>query len=131
MANVKLTNHKREVLSLTQQGIQRGLHAIGMEAAEYAADKTPVDTSNLQQSMAFAVDNGTNTVYVGTNVEYGVYVELGTGLYAEGGKGRKTPWFVKPDGSGKYKKPFWTRGIHAHHMLKNPLRSILMNTEIY
>lgn len=121
MANVKITSYKNEVESLVRSGIVRGLKVVGGQAAEYAADKTPVDTSNLQQSMTFVVDEGDNTVYVGTNIEYGVYVELGTGIYASEGKGRTTPWFVRPDGAGKYKTPFWTRGIKPHHMLKKSI----------
>ena len=41
---------------------------------------------------------GLNSVEVGTNLEYGVYVEYGTGIYAFGGQGRAStpehpiPW---------------------------------------
>ena len=36
---------------------------------------------------------GENTVCIGTKIPYGVYVELGTGLFAENGNGRtEVPW---------------------------------------
>ena len=35
------------------------------------------------------------------NMEYGPYVELGTGIYAEGGGGRPTPW-VYQDSEGNW-----------------------------
>jgi HK97 gp10 family phage protein len=49
---------------------------------------------------------------VGTNVFYGVYQEYGTGKYAVGGNGRKTPWaYVNEDGvliwtAGSKPQPF-------------------------
>lgn len=37
------------------------------------------------------------SVIVGTDVEYGGYQELGTGIYAEGGGGRPTPWVYQDE----------------------------------
>jgi len=42
-------------------------------------------------------DETENSTQVGTNVEYGIYVEKGTGIYAEGGGGRQTPWAYEDD----------------------------------
>lgn len=39
---------------------------------------TPVDTGRLRNSMAYATDANNRTVYVGTNVEYALYVEEGS-----------------------------------------------------
>ena len=56
---------------------QQALEAIGATAERYAKEKTPVDTGRLQGSIAHAVRPSESAVYIGTNVEYGVYVELG------------------------------------------------------
>jgi len=34
----------------------------------------------------------TTSVVVGTDIFYAVYLEYGTGIYAENGNGRQTPW---------------------------------------
>lgn len=54
------------------------LEEIGLLAENYAAKKCPVDTGNLRASITHEVDDGDNAVYIGTNVEYARYVELGT-----------------------------------------------------
>lgn len=54
------------------------LEEIGLSAEKYAAKKCPVDTGNLRGSITHEVDAGDNAVYIGTNVEYAPYVELGT-----------------------------------------------------
>ena len=54
------------------------LEEIGLLAENYAAKKCPVDTGNLRASVTHEVDAGGNAVYIGTNVEYAPYVELGT-----------------------------------------------------
>lgn len=54
------------------------LEEIGLLAENYAAGRCPVDTGNLRGSIAHEVDAGDSAVYIGTNVEYAPYVELGT-----------------------------------------------------
>ena len=52
-------------------------------------------TGDLARSIQFRVeqDGGTQQGVVFTPLEYAPYVEFGTGLFAEGGKGRKeVPW---------------------------------------
>lgn len=58
--------------------IGAALETIGLLAEGYAAEKCPVDTGNLRGSITHGVDAGGNAVYIGTNVEYAPYVELGT-----------------------------------------------------
>lgn len=59
------------------------------------AAKRKVEKGNLRNSIKYEVttDGGNVKGVVFTPVEYAPYVEFGTGLYAEGGKGRKeVPW---------------------------------------
>ena len=56
--------------------IQRALERIGMQAEGYAKDLCPVDTGHLRNSITHTTDD--KAAYIGTNVEYGKYVELGT-----------------------------------------------------
>lgn len=54
------------------------LEVIGLLAENYAVKKCPFRTGNLRGSITHEVDAGDNAVYIGTNVEYAPYVELGT-----------------------------------------------------
>jgi hypothetical protein len=55
---------------------------------------------------------------VGTNVEYAVYVEFGTGEFAENGNGRKGGWMYK-DPSGEW---FFTWGQEPKPYLRPAFR---------
>ena len=68
-------------------------------------ENTPVDKGDLQESIKWDVQRkplvgATGEVY--TNSEYAYYVEYGTGIYAESGAGRKTPWVYYKDGKFYY-----------------------------
>jgi len=53
---------------------------------------TPVEYGRLRNSIRVYSGNGGMSAQIRTSVPYAVYVEYGTGIYAEGGGGRKTPW---------------------------------------
>ena len=55
----------------------------------------PVDFGPLRASLTKEVDKNKLEGRAGTNKEYAPYVCFGTGIHAEGGKGRKTPWVYK------------------------------------
>ena len=69
-------DNSEEVLSNADFALKRALEAIGITAEGYAKQDTPVDTGRLRNSIGNAIDG--NSVYIGTNVEYGPYVELGS-----------------------------------------------------
>ena len=64
-----------EVLAALKSAKKRGLEAIGMAAEGHAKKETPVDTGRLRNSISHATDD--EAAYIGTNVEYAPYVELG------------------------------------------------------
>ena len=47
-------------------------------AEDYAKKEAPVDTGNLRNSITNEVEMSEKAAYIGTNVEYAPYVELGT-----------------------------------------------------
>lgn len=63
---------KSEILA----AFARALERIGLQAEGYAQDLCPVDTGTLRDSITHTADR--NAAYIGTNVEYAPYVELGT-----------------------------------------------------
>lgn len=58
--------------------LTRALEKVGLVAEGYAKRLCPVDTGRLRNSITHVLDSGGQAVYVGTNVEYAPYVELGT-----------------------------------------------------
>lgn len=113
----KFTSHADEVIAAARAARKRALEKVGLTAEKHAKEnltKFPrVDTGRLRNSVSHVI--GENGAYIGTNVDYAVHVEVGTGIYASDGKGRKTPW-VYQDDEGNYHV---TRGMEASHFLKN------------
>lgn len=81
-----------------------------------AKEKAPKDTGALRRSITSEVDYAEGGLIEGvvfTPLEYAPYVEYGTGLFAEGGNGRKdVPWNYQDDEgnwhstSGQHPQPF-------------------------
>lgn len=111
---IRLEDNSEAVLEALKAAALRALERCGLQAEGYAKDLTPVDTGNLRNGITHQVSEDGREVYIGTNVEYAPYVELGTGVYAEGGGGRPTPW-VYQDAKGQW---HWTRGNPAQPFLK-------------
>lgn len=84
---------------------EKALKALGEDivaaAQAYLWRAGRIDTGNLAGSIKHKIEKkGDNFVlYVFTDVEYGIYIEYGTGIYAENGMGRKPGWYYQtPDG---------------------------------
>lgn len=115
--NVEIHDNSKEVSAAIRAALLRGLEKCGLVAEGYAKKLCPVAKDHggtLRDSITHVVDEEEPAVYIGTNVEYGPYVELGTGIYAEGGGGRPTPWVYK-DAKGNW---HYTRGNKAQPFLK-------------
>ena len=110
--NVQFTDNSKEVLEAMQQAAIRALEKCGLTAEGYAKKLCPVDTGNLRNSITHTVDEEEPAAYIGSNVEYAAYVELGTGKYVSGG--RPTPW-VYQDEKGNWHR---TNGQKAQPYLK-------------
>lgn len=73
-----IQDNTEQVVDGIDSAIGVALEKIGLLAENYAAKKCPADTGNLRGSITHEVDTADNAVYIGTNVEYAPYVELGT-----------------------------------------------------
>lgn len=113
---VEFKDNRQQVLGALHDAAVRALERIGLQAEGYAKDLCPVDTGNLRNSISHRVDDNELAIYIGTNSEYGAYVELGTGRYYSGG--RPTPW-VYQDEKGDW---HYTRGNPAQPYLVPALR---------
>lgn len=114
---IRLEDHSAEVYKELEAACQRALEKCGLVAEGYAKKlvNSPgkFGTGALRNSITHTVtDNGERAAYVGTNSEYGVYVECGTGVYYPGG--RQTPW-VYQDAKGDW---HLTHGQRAQPFIK-------------
>lgn len=121
--NVTITDNTGLVREALAEAMENALTAIGFTAERYAKEETPVDLGRLRNSMTHVVQG--DSVYIGTNVEYAPYVELGTGIYASDGNGRKDPWVYYDEKTGKFRL---TRGSKPHHMIR---RAVTEHTDEY
>ncbi|MDO6633505.1 HK97-gp10 family putative phage morphogenesis protein [Bacillus thuringiensis] len=87
--------------------------AIGQFVSSKAKLLAAVDTGNLRRSISSKAEK--EKVVIGTSSDYGIYIEKGTGIYAEDGDGRKTPWMYRDPKTGKMVK---TQGQHAQPFLR-------------
>lgn len=112
---IEITDNSGMVLEEFKAACLRALERCGSQAEGYAKDLAPVAEymgGTLEGSITHRVDEDKSEVYIGTDVEYAAYVELGTGKYYPGG--RPTPW-VYQDAKGQW---HLTHGQRAQPYLK-------------
>lgn len=116
---IAFEDHSAEVLEALDAAVGRALEKCGLVAEGHAKKLCPVDTGNLRNSITHTVaDNGERAAYVGTNSEYAVYVECGTGIYYPGG--RQTPWTYQDENGdwhlthGQRAKPYIKPAVADH-----------------
>ncbi|PNT94150.1 HK97-gp10 family putative phage morphogenesis protein [Clostridium thermosuccinogenes] len=115
-----LGNAKSKIEELLLQGMEKALLMIESDAKK----NCPVDEGRLRASITHDKEAKDDEIIgrVGTNVEYAPYVEMGTGIYAQNGDGRKTPWIWEGD-SVKWKGEHLTRGQKPKRFLQNAVDS--------
>lgn len=97
---ITLDDHSDEVLEELESACQRALEKCGLVGEGYAKKLCPVDTGNLRNSITHTVSDGEKAAYIGTNSEYAVYVECGTGVH---GPAKISGYWVYVVGNENYK----------------------------
>lgn len=95
-------DNAQRIADAIDQALAKALEEVGLVAEGYAKKACPVDTGRLRNSITHQVRPSEKSVYIGTNVEYAPYVELGTSRM-------KPQPFLRPaaaDHEGTYKKIF-------------------------
>lgn len=140
--DINFTDNTPQLHEALDSWAERVLTIWGMKVQDYAQLLAPTGTADstgiegyvggaLKQSLTFALDLAKNTVTIGTNAQsdsgkwpngyeaqpspYPIYVELGTGIYAENHNGRPTPWYWY---DMKTKQWHFTRGVKPHPFLR-------------
>ncbi len=70
-------DNSRQIANAIHHAVAAALEEIGLAAERFAKRACPVDTGRLRNSITHALNMDEESVYVGTNVEYAPYVELG------------------------------------------------------
>lgn len=115
---ITLEDHSAEVLEALDAAVGRALEKCGLVAEGHAKKLCPVDTGNLRNSITHMVNDGEKASYIGTNSEYAVYVECGTGVYYPGG--RQTPCTYQDENGdrhlthGQRAKPYIKPAVADH-----------------
>lgn len=109
---IEITDNSRLAVEELQSACVRALEKCGLVGEGYAKQLCPVDTGNLRNSITHVVDISELLCRIGSNSEYSVFVELGTGIYYPGG--RQTPWTYQ-DAKGNW---HLTHGQRAQPYLK-------------
>lgn len=82
MPKVEFISHLDEVKEASRDQIENWLYAIALDASSTAAERAPHKTGALRNSISYAVDEEALEAYIGTNLFYAVYQELGTSRIA-------------------------------------------------
>lgn len=75
---VEFKDNSQKFLDALPEAIERALESIGMIAETHAKENSPVDTGRLRNSISHATSKNEQAAFIGTNVEYAPFVELGT-----------------------------------------------------
>lgn len=81
--SVEFIDHRNEVMAELNQRLGKTLEAVGIFVTGEAQDELEnsprrVDTGNLQNSISHKPSQVEKAVYIGTDVEYALYVHEGT-----------------------------------------------------
>lgn len=112
MTTIEFKDYSAESKEEIKTRTLKALEMCGLAVETFAKRLVKVNTGNLRNSITHRVDEEEPAVYIGSDVEYAAYVELGTGKYFPGG--RPTPWAYQ-DAKGKW---HWTAGNKAQPYLK-------------
>ena len=89
---------KLEALGGTVLSIRKKMVQNMGDVADMMARKAPTDTEKLKPNIQVK-DDSTDTellvkagIFAESAINYAIYQEYGTGIYAENGQGRQTPW---------------------------------------
>lgn len=129
-----------KVMQALEDANEAGLIAVGIAIQGQAKLLSPVDDGRLRRSISYTTNtkrslggrDGVQTnankgeVIIGTNVEYSVLVEYGTGMFGEHISGmatprRQTPWVYFDE---KRKSFFWTSGMKPQSFMRRSVDAL-------
>lgn len=139
--SVKFTDNRIQVKSAINDKSIAFLHKAKETLVSQTVRNTPSDTGELKRSFTndSYVDENNLIAYIGSSLEYSIYVELGTGIHAVNGNGRKGYWvYVEDSNSSKKSTKHYTleeaketasylrsKGLKAYYTNGRPAKRML------
>ena len=122
--SVEFKDFSRIVLRKIQETGETFLEEVGGEVEAQTKQNTKVDTGKTKGSWEHVVNAEKMEVQIGSRYKNALWEELGTGIYALNGDGRKTKWVYKNPKDGKFyatvgKKP--RRALYRAYQSKRNL----------
>jgi len=99
--SVQIISNVDEFLKASRESAIKALEAVGIQCESHAVKNLKNagrGKGKLSKSITHLVDPVEPAVYVGTNVHYAIYNEVGTGIHNEAGHATKG-WWVYVEGS--------------------------------
>ena len=97
--SVVFKDFSKIVLDKIQETGETFLEEVGGEVEAQTKRNTKVDTGKTKNSWEHIVNTDKMEVQIGSRYQNALWEELGTGIYALNGDGRKTKWVYRtPDG---------------------------------
>ena len=125
MINIDLTSSLDKICDKMKDNIKEKAINKVEEATKLLYDEVknlcPVDTGALKNSITYDIEEGNNKVTgtITAGEPYCHYVCNGTGIHAENGKGRKTPWTYQ-DSNGNW---HYTFGQHPNNFFDKAFKN--------
>lgn len=120
MAEVKFEDYSLNVKNAIRETAIAFLYEVAGELTSQTKRNTKVKTSQTKGSFRYVVDESALSATVGSSYDNAMWEELGTGIYAQNGDGRQTPWFYKDEkGVGHF-----THGKRPRQMLQRAFASL-------
>lgn len=121
---IEFRDYSKIVLNKIHEQSVAWLEEASGEVESQTKRNTKVDTGKTKGSWEHVVNENKLEAEVGSRYKNALWEELGTGIHAQNGDGRKTKWVYTPDGEHFYttvgKKP--RRALYyAYTSLKNSL----------
>jgi hypothetical protein len=113
MSNVKFKDNRMNIYNAFDSAVDTFLTEASGELVSKVARNTRVDTGQLKSSWSSVIEDihSGKQATIGSPLENAIWEEFGTGIYADGGKGRQDGWIYED----RYGLIHFTRGKH-----KNP-----------
>lgn len=124
--SVDLKDFEKDINNIVNKhlpaGVERGLSLVAEAVRAEATARSPYDTGWLGEHINKEIRRTAAGVeaYVGTNVQYAIYVHEGTGIYAKKGSlAKKIPWVYWDSKKGEF---IATKGNKPQPFLTDALR---------
>ncbi len=118
--SIKFQNYSSQCKDALKDAGLAFLEEAGGEIEAQTKKNCKVVTGKTKGSFSHIVDEDSMTCGIGSNYENAIWEEMGTGIYAVEGNGRKTPWIWTDDQGNKH----LTQGKHPRRMLFNAFNSL-------